>query len=343
MATRRRVPRRRGRATSTRERALPRAIAVAERRRDRRVCAGPVPQQPPTIATPCVEERPTTSPTYSGVAGYTSRPPTSAGPPALGHADQRKLAAAAIARSTRTIRSACAGPSPQFTPIASTPSAASAAATCPGVDAEQRPVVAGERRAHDQREAGRRIARRTHRQLDLAQVGLGLDHEQVDARIGERGRLLPIRVGRLLRSAPGRRARGAPRADRASPRRARPGSRAIAAGGADRLDAIREPELFEAEPVRTERVRQHEPRAGLDEGRDGSRRRARARSRSALPCTPRPARRCRSTTSPCPRRPGAEPRRAEHGAMRRPSVQCPSATALVRCARACVRLDHGVP
>ncbi len=71
----------------------------ALRRRDPRiasataaVCAGPVPQHPPMIDTPSSRYARAWSARYSGVAGYTNRPPTWVGPPAFGRATSGTLA-----------------------------------------------------------------------------------------------------------------------------------------------------------------------------------------------------------------------------------------------------------
>ena len=93
--------------------------------------------------------------------------------------------------------------------------------------AEQRPVVAREGRAREQRRARRRLARRGNRLRQLAHVGLRLDHEQVDARGGERRGLLPVGRERLLGGHPAVRLEShAERADRARRRARAPASRA---------------------------------------------------------------------------------------------------------------------
>src|SRR5206468_8794138 len=97
-------------------------------------CAGPLPQHPPTIATPSPRNDRACSPKYSGVAGYTNLPPISCGPPAFGRATIGTLADPSTGRIARTTRNTCAGPSPQFTPTASAPSSTNRAATSSGFD-----------------------------------------------------------------------------------------------------------------------------------------------------------------------------------------------------------------
>ena len=78
-------------------------------------------------------------------------------------------------------------------------------------------IVPGERRAREDHEAGRSLARGGERLLHLPQVRLGLDHQEVDAALGERLGLLPVGLERLLRlDASVRRQPHAERAHRAA-------------------------------------------------------------------------------------------------------------------------------
>jgi hypothetical protein len=132
--------------------------------------------------------------------------------------------------------------------------------------AEQRPIVAGERRAREERQPGRRVARGAHGLLQLAQVGLGLDHEDVGAGLRQGRRLLAVGVESLGRVDPAVRLQPDPeRADRSADELGLGSAGAFDTRRADRRHAVGEAVAFEPVPVRTERVRQDELRAGSDE------------------------------------------------------------------------------
>jgi hypothetical protein len=85
--------------------------------------------------------------------------------------------------------SASCGPSPQFTPMASAPQSRSVVATCSGV--EPSATVSLGLKAIDAMIGSRaRPPRRLDRDAQLLQVPEGLEHEQVDAALDERRRLL---------------------------------------------------------------------------------------------------------------------------------------------------------
>ncbi len=115
------------------------AIITAGRRRSGRSSAariaamwlGVAPQHPPTMDAPASTNAAAYSPKYSGVAGYMRRPPIRSGQPALGMAENFASGTAAFIISS--MRSTCAGPLEQLTPMMSAPSAASWVATCAGV------------------------------------------------------------------------------------------------------------------------------------------------------------------------------------------------------------------
>src|SRR5690606_905908 len=86
-------------------------------------CSGVVPQQPPTNLAPDSTIRRAYSPTYSGDATYSLRPPTSRGRPALGWAT---IGTVTTRANRSTASSTTDGPVEQFTPTASAPAATSA-------------------------------------------------------------------------------------------------------------------------------------------------------------------------------------------------------------------------
>ena len=211
----------------------------------------------------------------------------------------------------RTMRSTCAGPSPQFTPIASAPSATSRAATCSGVEP-----------------SGVRSSR--------VKVALASTAEPGRSRRGPPRAPAPARAGRSAsRSPAGRhRPRRAPRPARdrrrtASSGRSRPyGASRIPSGPIDpptsaapalrasvdhgrfvhRGDPLAEPVRPEPEPVGTERVREDEPGTGLARthgGRSSTRAGSSRFQDSTHPAGGRPAR--RAATCRCRRRRAAGP------------------------------------
>ena len=81
------------------------------------MCAGVVPQQPPTILAPRARNSGTMAAKYSGPASYWKRPSTRVGKPALGIADSQ-MPGRAARRVART-SSRAVGPTAQFAPSTS--------------------------------------------------------------------------------------------------------------------------------------------------------------------------------------------------------------------------------
>ena len=133
---------------------------------------------------------------------------------------------------------------------------------------QEGPIVAGERRARDERDVRRDVARGEHALLELPQVALGLDHEQVDARVREGGGLLAVRGERILRTHPSVRLEAdAQRAHRTRDDRGAGVARERDAGAAQLGEPVGEPVSLQAVSVRTERVREDEAGTGADERR----------------------------------------------------------------------------
>ena len=181
----------------TRDGRATRASAIAA------VCAGPVPQHPPTIAVPSSTAATACSATYRGVAGYTNLPaetrrPARVRPPRDGHvarhrhdhADQPQH----LRRSLAAVHADHVGTQLD-----------EASSDLLGGGPERGAIVTRERGAREHRDAGRAVASGRERELHLAEVGLRLDHQEVHARLGERRRLLQVCGRARRRHAPARR------------------------------------------------------------------------------------------------------------------------------------------
>ena len=95
-------------------------------------CSGVVPQQPPTMRAPASSSRGTMDAKYGGSAAYTNWPSSRWGRPAFGMIERAGPSSdpgPSCARASMHAR----GPTPQLTPIASTPAAVSASRATAGV------------------------------------------------------------------------------------------------------------------------------------------------------------------------------------------------------------------
>ena len=229
-----------------------------------RTCSGVVPQQPPTMrgAEPgsCGARTRRSTPASPCRAGGRRR--CGAGP-ALGCTQSGRPAP----RMRSAMASASCGPSPQLTPMASAPQSRSVVATCSGVDPSATVSLGVEGHRGDDRQAGRRAPGRFDGDPDLLEVAEGLEHEEIDAALGERRGLLGEGRGHLVELGPGRDAGDqAGRADRAGHPRVLAGRLAREPGAGEVVGAhlVAQPVAVEAEAVGAEGVGLDDLRAGGD-------------------------------------------------------------------------------
>ena len=216
------------------------------------------------IDTPSSRNARACSARYSGVAGYTNRPPTCVGPPGVRARHERDVAGRRphVADHPQQLRRTLAAVRADRV----RPQLDQALGDLRRGGAQQRAVVLRERRAHHDRERRRARAGGGERLLHLAQVRLRLDDQQVDAAVGERGGLLPVGLERVLRLDPA--VRSQPHAQRPHRTGDEPGAGVTGEGrrravelGRPRGEAVR----AQPEPVPPERVREDDVGAGVDE------------------------------------------------------------------------------
>ena len=230
------------------------------------MCAGVVPQQPPTMRAPAASNRGTMAARYSGLAAYTNWPSIRWGSPALGMIERvPESAPTAIASSASAQAS---GPPPQLTPTTSAPAASSAATANPGVRPVRELELLAEGQLGDDREV-RRAARLLDGEQEVGQDRERLEDEQVDPALEEAVELFadgrPDRVVGQMDELAGRRSE---RSDRARHPGVPPGHVACLAGElraapVERGRPIAHPVSGEAEPVGPERGRLDQLGAGV--------------------------------------------------------------------------------
>ena len=223
------------------------------------IWVGVVPQQPPMMRAPSSRACAANSAKYSGVAcGKITRSPARLARPTFGSA----ASGLPLSPIRSMARSAAWRPTPWFAPIAATSSARERCGRLLGGDASERlrVLVEGQERDDRQRRDGADGADRGEELVELVER---LDHEEVDAAALEELRLLAEHGIAILH-------RAAERADRAGDEDVRAGhlarvARDLHCGLVDRRDLVLEVVLGELAPVRAERVRLDDVRAGADE------------------------------------------------------------------------------
>ena len=238
--------------------------AAPDRLRDRQRVSRPGPATSADDRTPSSRNARACSARYSGVAGYTNRPPTCVGPPAFGRATSGTAPAAGRMRCIT--RSSCAGPSPQFAPIASAPSSVRRSATCTGEDPRSVRSSLVKVALTATAMPGRTLAGGAERLLHLQQVRLRLDDQEIDAPLRQGGGLLAIRRERILRSHPAVRRQPNPERPHGTRDEARPCVPSERRGGAVQLAGpLGEAVDVQAVSVATERVREDDVGTRVDE------------------------------------------------------------------------------
>ena len=216
------------------------------------------------IDTPSSRNARACSARYSGVAGYTNRPPTWVGPPAFGRATSGTTPAAGrmlsyhaeqLRRPFAAVRADRVGTE-----------LGEALGDLHRRGPEERSIVLGERGAHRDGDARRSLARGPERLLHLQQVRLRLDDQEIDACLRQGLGLLAVRGERILRSHPAVRRQSDPERPDGPRDEAGAGFPSERGGRAVQLARPRgEAVDVQAVPVATERVREDDVGARLDE------------------------------------------------------------------------------